>query len=244
MSQSVQIIDANTMIGMHPTHKLDMTVDRLTHEMDAYRIAAGVVVSTIGVFHDHTIGNAVVLEAAKSNNRILPAATVNPKHFFGSATDLAEIRQQGFRVFRFFPAEQDWPIDSPAFAAILKQLAPVKAPVMVDIALPGDAGKVAHAAADYPAPVILCGVSLDTLAGALAAMSAVDNLVIETHDLRVPDALGLLVGRVGADRIVFGSGAPRSSAASSLQYVFSSALTDEDKQKVLGGNIRRILEAV
>ncbi len=242
MSQQIQIIDSNTMIGMHPTHRLDMTAEQLVHDMDAYRIAAGVAVSTIGVFHSDIIGNAAILQAFKANNRIIPAATLNPMSFFGSAADLSAIRQQGFRIFRFFLAEQGWPIDSPAFAGILKQLAPTKSPIMVDIAQPGDAGQVARATADYPAPVILCGVSLDTLAGALAAMSEAPNLVIETHELRVPGALSLIAGRVGADRIVFGSGAPRVSAASSLQYIFSSALSDEDKQKVLGGNIRRILE--
>ena len=231
------------MIGMHPTHRLDLTVERLVRDMDAYRIAAGVAVSTIGVFHNDTLGNAAVLEASKGGNRILPAATINPKTFFGSSSDLSAIREQGFRIFRFFPTEQGWPIDSPAFGAILKLLAPAKPPIMVDIAQPGDVGLVARATVDYPAPVILCGVSLDTLAGALAAMSESSNLVIETHELRVPGALTLITERCGADRIVFGSGAPRSSAASSLQYIFSSALADEDKQKALGGNIKRILEA-
>jgi predicted TIM-barrel fold metal-dependent hydrolase len=243
MSQQIQIIDANTMIGMHPTHRVDLTVEHLVRDMDAYRVAAGVAVSTIGVFHNDILGNAAVMESSKGSNRILPAATINPKTFFGSSSDLSAIRQQGFRIFRFFPAEQGWAIDSPAFGVILKQLAPVKSPIMVDIDRPGDVGLVARMAVDYPAPIILCGVSLDTLSGAVAAMVDSSNLVIETHELRVPGALGLISERCGADRIVFGSGAPRVSAASSLQYIFSSVLSDEDKQKVLGGNIRRILEA-
>lgn len=231
------------MIGMYPTHRFDMTVERLIREMDAYRITAGVAVSTTGVFHDHTIGNAAVLEAAKGSNRIMPAATVNPKHYFGTAADLAAVRQQGFRLFRFFPAQQGWTVDSPALGEILKQLAPLKSAIMVDTSQPGDAGKIARGVSSYPAPVILSGISLDTLSEALAVMSELPNVLIETHALRVPDALCLIAERVGADRMIFGSGAPRSSAASSLQYVYSSALSDEDKQKVLGGNIKRILEA-
>lgn len=231
------------MMGMNPTHRLDMTVERLVRELDAYRIAASVAVSTIGVFHDHTLGNAATLEAAKGNNRIIPAATVNPKRWFGSADDMAAIRQQGFRLFRFFPVEQEWDIESCAFGAILEQLAPLKTPVMIDAAESGEPGKVARMTANYPAAVVLSSISPETLAEALAVMAKTPAMMIEIHELRVPDALSLIADRVGADRIVFGSGAPRRSVAGTLQYVFSSALSDEDKQKVFGGNIRRILEA-
>ena len=243
MSQSIQIIDANTMIGMYPTHRLDMTVERLVRELDAYHIAASMAVSTIGVFHDHTLGNATTLEAAKGNNRIIPAGTVNPKRWFGSASDMSAIRQQGFRLFRFFPVEQGWEIDSSAFGEILEQLAPLKTPIMIDAAESGGPGKVARMTATYPAPVVLSSISPETLTEALAVMAKMPTMMIEIHELRVPDALSLIADRVGADRIVFGSGAPRRSVAGTLQYVFSSALSDEDKQKVFGGNIRRILEA-
>lgn len=231
------------MVGMHPTHKLDITVDRLVREMDAYKVAASVAVSTVGVYHDHVLGNSATLEAAKGANRLVPAATINPVRYFGDATDVAALRQQGFRIFRFFPEEQGWPVDSAAFAQVLKQLTEVKSPVMIDASEPGEPGRIARLAAGYPGPVILSAVGLDTLAEALAAMADVASLMIETHELRVPDALSLIAGRVGADRVVFGSGAPRRSVAGALQYVFSSTLSDEDKQKVLGGNIKRILEA-
>jgi predicted TIM-barrel fold metal-dependent hydrolase len=231
------------MVGMYPTHKLDITVERLVREMDAYRVAASIAVSTIGVFHDHALGNTATLDAAKGANRVIPAATINPKHYFGSASDVAAIRRQGFRLFRFFPDEQGWPVDSPAFAQVLKHLAEIKSPVMIDAAEPGEPGKIARAVADYPSPVILSAVSIETLAEALAAMADAPNLMIETHELRVPDGLSLIADRVGAERIIFGSGAPRRSVAGALQYVYSSALSDEDKQHVLGGNIKRILEA-
>ena len=243
MSDAIHVIDANTMIGMHPTHKLDMTVERVVREMDAFRVASCVAISTISVFHDHALGNAATLEAAKSAPRLIPAATINPKRYLGVSADVAAMREQGFRIFRFFPDEQAWPADSPAFAQVLKQLAEIKAPVMIDAAEPGEPGCIARAVSDYPAPVILSAVSLETLAEALAAMAGLPNLVIETHELRVPDALSLIAERVGAERIVFGSGAPRRSVAGALQYVYSSDLSDGDKRNVLGGNIKRILEA-
>ena len=243
MALNVQIIDANTMFGIHPTHRLDMSVERLICDMDKHSVAASLTLSAVGIFHSHIRGNVMTLEAAKANNRLLPVATINPKNYFGSAADMQAIKAQGFRIFKFHPDEQGWAIGSAAFGEILKQLSPLKAPIMLDASRPGEPTEVGRVTSDYPAPVILCSVSLDVFSEALAVMSQFPILMIETNELHVPGALKMLVDRVGAERIVYGSGAPRCSIASSLQYLLNSELSDEDKQKVLGGNIKRILEA-
>ena len=238
-----QIIDANTMFGAHPAHRLDLSIERLVREMDQYRIAASLTLSTIGVFYNHVKGNASTLEAAKANPRLVPIATLNPQSYFGDASELQNIRSEGFRIFKFYPAEQGWPIDSAAFREALKQLAGLKSPVMVDAGRPGEPTAVGRMAADYPAPVTICSVSGESLSEVLVVASEVPSIFIETHELHVPGALGLLSNRIGSERIIFGSGAPRRSVASSLHYILSSELPDADKQLVLGGNIRRILEA-
>lgn len=243
MALNVQIIDANTMFGIHPKHRLDMSVDRLVREMDRHQIAASLTLSTTGIFHSYVDGNAATLEAAKANKRLVPVATVNPKDYFGSAADIQALRTQGFRIFRFYPDEQGWIVQSAAFSEVLKQTATMKAPVMLNASRPGEPSDIARAVSDYPAPVILCSVSLDVLSEVLAVMAELPNVMLETHELHVPGGLKLVADRVGADRIVFGSGAPRSSVASSLDYVLRSELSEEDKQRILGGNIKRILEA-
>jgi len=243
MTEKMQIVDANTTTGLHPTHKLDISVERLVRDMDEHRIAASLTLSTIGIFHNYAAGNAVTLQAAKANNRLVPMATVNPKDYFGSAADIQAIRKQGFRVFKFFPAEQGWTIDSAAFGEVLKQLATLKVPVMINTAHAGEPSSAGRIASSYPAPVVLCSVSLATLSEAVAVMGELPNVMIETDELHVPGALEMVASRIGADRIIFGSGAPHRSIAASLQYVLSSELSDEDKQRVLGGNIKRILEA-
>jgi predicted TIM-barrel fold metal-dependent hydrolase len=232
------------MIGSHPNHRLDVPAEGLITKMDACRVAASLTLSTIGIFHSFTQGNEISLLAAKANNRLIPVATVNPKTYFGAGDDLSALRAKGFRAIRFFPDEQGWTIDSAAFAAVLKQLAPTKMPVLLETMRSGEPTSVARMVAQYPATVILCSVGLDVLSETLAVMADLPNTVVETHELHVPGALELIAERAGSDRIVFGSGAPRNSVMSSLQYVVSSQLSDEDKQRVLGSNIRRILEAI
>ncbi len=178
-----------------------------------------------------------------ANKRLVPVATVNPRCYFGSVEDLQKLRGQGFRVFRFYPGDQGWPIGSAAFGEVLKQLASVNMQVMVNAALPGEVTVLGRMIADYPAPVILSSVCGETLSEVLAVASTVPNLLVETHALHTPGALELFAQRVGAERIVFGSGAPRHSIASSLYYVLQAELSDSEKELVLGGNIKRILEA-
>lgn len=243
MAAVFQIIDANTTIGAHPDHRLDMSIERLISEMDANKIAGCLAQPTLGIYDSHDRGNAAIIEAVRGNTRLAPVATVNPLRYFGRDEDMQKICALGFRMFRFRPVEQGWAIDSAAFAHVLKQLASANMPFMVDAAHSGGPSAVVRAAAGYTAPVILSSVSLETLSEALAVMADNSNFLIETHELHVPGALEMIAARVGSDRIVFGSGAPLRSTASSLNYITYSELPDEDKQRVLGGNIRRVLEA-
>ncbi|MHB1001043.1 MAG: amidohydrolase family protein [Armatimonadota bacterium] len=244
MAANFQIIDANTTIGAHPDHRLNMSIERLISEMDTHTISGGLAQSTLGIYYSYIRGNAAILEAAKVNNRLVPVASVNPIYYYGASADMQAIRSQGFRIFRFYPGEQNWDIDSLAFKQILDQLAPLKVPIMIDTANAGQPSAMARIAAEYPAPVILFSISMNVLSEALAAAVKYSNVMIETHELHVPGALELISERIGSDRIIFGSGAPLRSIASSLHYITSSDLSDEDKQRVLGGNIRRVLEAV
>lgn len=243
MAENFHIIDASTTVGIHPKHRLDMSVERLVTEMDKFNITSSLSISTIAIFHQSEAGNAVTLDSVKESSRLVPMGTVNPRNYFGRAENMQAIRAQGFRIFKFFPVEQGWVINSTAFGEVLRQLAAFKTPLMINAGRPGDATAIAGMTSQYPAPVVLCSVSLDTLSEAITLMSRLPNLMVETHELHVPGGLELIADRIGADRIVFGSGAPLRSTASSLYYVLDSGLSDSDKQKVLGGNIKRILEA-
>lgn len=237
-----KIIDANTLIGSHPTHRLDLSAERLLRDMATYKITASLTLSTTGVFSDHVSGNARTMDGAKAHKGLVPVATVNPAKYFGTGEDLQQLKTQGFHICKFYPGEQGWPVDSGAFTHVLKQLAPSKMPIMISAETQGEPSRVARLTANYPAPVVLCGVCHENLSEVLAIGSA-PNIMVETHELHIPGALEILAERLGPERVVFGSGAPRRSIAASLYYVMYSELSDEQKQLVLGGNIKRILEA-
>jgi hypothetical protein len=148
---------------------------------------------------------------------------------------------QGFKLFRFFPGEQGWPLDHAVFADILDQLEPTTAPIMINAENIGDASALARVLGGKKHALILEGVVFETLSEADSVMKKHDNIYVETHGIIVPSGLKFLVDQIGAERIIFGSDAPRSSLAGALRYLMESGLSDQDREKVLGGNIKRLL---
>jgi predicted TIM-barrel fold metal-dependent hydrolase len=58
------------------------------------------------------------------------------------------------------------------------------------------------------------------------------------------DVTETAVRELGADRVLFGSDAPGRSFASQLGKVSGAEISDRDKEKILSGNLRKILEPV
>lgn len=81
----------------------------------------------------------------------------------------------------------------------------------------------------------------DFVYGAKAARG-VDNIYCDLAGTDAVDgSVEALVNAVGADRVVFGSDLPGRALTSQLSKVLGSALSDIDKEKILYGNMARIL---
>lgn len=237
----MEIIDANTMFGPCPRTTGDLSLDRLVGAIKRHGVAKSLTLSTVGIFHSYNDGNAETLSQCQGKAELLPAATIDPRAYFAGMKQIPNLVSQGFRLFRFFPGEQGWPLDHAAFEDILDELEPTSAPVMINASRTGDASALGHILGGKKHALILEGVVFETLAEAVAVMRRHDNIYAETHGLVVPGGLKFLADQVGPDRIIFGSDCPRSSLAGALRYVQESGLSDEDKAKVLGGNISRLL---
>ncbi len=237
----MEIIDANTLFGPSPRMTADVSIKKLVESIKRHNVTAGLTLSTVGIFHNYVDGNAETAEECKGKPELMTVATIDPRGYFGKGQVISNLISQGFRLFRFFPGAQGWPLDHAVFEDIMDELEPVSAPVMVNAGRTGDATALAQIIANKEHPLILEGVTFETLAESVAVMRRHQNIYIETHALTVPGGLRFLVGQIGADRIIFGSDCPRSSLGGALRYVMDSEIPEEDMAKVLGGNIKRLL---
>lgn len=237
----MEITDVNTLFGAYPAQHPDSDAEALVSVMQAHEVDYCLTLSTLGLFHRDVEGNAETMRACRAHDHLIPVATLNPMNFWGQPGLIEGITNEPFEMFRFFPHVQKWPYEFAPFAEILKTLGSLpKTTIMVGVAQPGDISRLMRVLGDYPHPVILEGVSRDTLAEALTVLRGSPKVYLETHALRMPDALPLLRDSVGIGRVLFGSDAPGLSLGAALNYVRNSGLSDAEQDAVLGGNAQRL----
>lgn len=237
----MEITDVNTLFGAYPAQHADSSAETLTEAMRAQEVQWCLALSTQGVFHLAAEGNAETLRACRAHDHLIPVATLNPVHFWGQEGLVEGLAENAFEMIRFFPHRQGWPLE---FAPFLRLLSVIgrqeRMPIMVHVSERGEATRLARLLEDFPHPVVLEGVSSDTLAEAMTLMRVHENLYVETHALHAPHALPLLRDVVGIERALFGSDAPGRSLAAALRSVRTSGLSEADQNAVLGGNAQRI----
>jgi predicted TIM-barrel fold metal-dependent hydrolase len=219
----------------------DMSIERLAAAVQGHNVTHALAISTVGVFHGHADGNADTLQSCQNHPELLPVATIDPRGYFGMGNQISSWISQGIRMFRFFPAAQGWPLNHAVFSDVLDELEPTSVPVMISAGRTGDASALAGIIGGRKHPLILENISFETLAEAISVMRKYENICLETHGLTIPSALRFLIDQVGSDRVIFGSGCMRSSLGGALTYVLESEISDQDKAKILGANMKRLL---
>ena len=237
----MEITDVNTLFGAYPAQHADSSPESLVEVMRAQGVNWCLALSTWGLFHSAQAGNEETMRACKAHDHLIPVATVNPVHYWGQEGVLEGIAGGAFEMFRFFPHSQGWPLEFAPFMRILSVLGrSARMPIMVSVEQRGEATQLLRLLDDFPHPVILAGVSPETLTEAVALMRVHENLLLETSALAAPHALPLLRDTSGIGRVLFGSDAPGRSLAAALGYVRSSGLSTADQDAVLSGNAQRV----
>jgi len=236
-----KIIDINTYFGTYPRRKTDLSLSLLTRLMEQNGVSKAATVSMKGILYDYVEGNAETLASCRNNEGLIPAATVDPRKFTGDADDLKLMADQGFGLLRLFPDYQGWP---PRFAPVrstAEALQDTGMPLMVNILTYGTATEFVDMVGDFGIPLILSGIGYWTLSEAISLMKSNERVFVETSHLDSPDAIEVLVERVGPKRLVFGSNAPVTYFKSAYLTVAKSEVPDEEKDMIFHLNAEGIL---
>jgi predicted TIM-barrel fold metal-dependent hydrolase len=238
------IFDAGTLFGPWPQHASDLSLDALLQSMAASNVARSLITATTGIFYDHRQGNAETFEAARRYpQQLFPVGTLDPRAYPECLHEAEARAGEGFRLFRFFPDRQCWPIRYAPFRELLQRCDALKVPIAVAVSHPGEITELADATTFTQAPLLLSGVTPDLLGEALSVMRADGKFYIETTHLLAPGVLEAIRDAMphGADRLVFASYAPLRYFSAALGPVVTSTLNEEHKANVLGGNLKRLL---
>lgn len=236
----MDIIDANTLFGFWPFRRVDMTPQSLFRQMKKHGIKKACTMSAKGIFYDFAQGNEETFQAFQANDWMIPVGTIDLRKFVGYEEEIRKRKEQGFRLFRFFPDYQGWSIESAVFKRILKAFNELRIPLMISMKTV-EMTKLAAATRDFEAPIILESLHYYKTAEALAVMEDTSNTYVETHWLHGPDSIEMFVDKIGAERLIFGSYAPLLYIAPALNRIRYAEITNGQKELILSKNLLRVV---
>jgi predicted TIM-barrel fold metal-dependent hydrolase len=235
------ITDAYTLLGAWPDAEVDLSVEALAAAMQARSVNRALLTHTSAIFYDQTLGNDQVLALAKQHAPLVPVAVINPLVYPACVAEIERCLEAGVRVFRLCPREHRYPMSGhvgplrevfrrlePA-SLILADLADLPAPVLttdVEDLLPG------------PTAFTVSGLGLGTL---LQAAHGGPHVWVETSRLDAGGAVEAAVQHLGAERVVFGSGAPLRSLGSAVMSVQYADIDEAARSAIFEGNVQRLL---
>lgn len=235
------IVDVNTLFGPLPSASSDLNVDALLELMTRHGVQRAYTLSTLGMLLDSAAGNAATRAACSEHAELLPVGTLNPTAFMGDLGGLESLAAERCCLLRFFPEYQGWPVSYVPFHALVRAAAQHRMPLAIGSLRPGEITSLIAVLDDYPAPVILTGVELPTLAEAIAALRERANWFVETSRLLQCGAIAAIARAVGPERLLFGTAAPARPVASALNALRFSGLGADEIRMVAAGNAREVL---
>src|SRR5436309_8090731 len=207
--------------------------------MKARSVARSLAYSAKALFYDASEGNDDTLTVCSQRPELLPVAVLDPRAYPACLEEARKRMSQGVRVFRLFPDRHGYPIDFAPAAELLDELAGQV--VIVTTGQMGVPTALARLVGDTGCRTILDLETAALLGEALAALRRCACLEMTTRGAEAAGALEAAVKAAGAARLVFASGSPLYSLGSALMSVQFAALSEGDRNSILGENISRLL---
>ncbi|RQP09579.1 MAG: hypothetical protein EAS51_11390 [Microbacteriaceae bacterium] len=232
-----------------------LDVAELLAEMDAHGIQASAAHHAVAREHDPATGNAQLITEIADSPRILPVWTVLPSHTdeFPHPDDfVAQARAAGVGLARMFPA-----VDLPGHRLALREwsvgpllsaLERARIPLFLDFLLfrrgepPWD--DIVEVCEHHPdLIVILVDVQGRNNRNLYPLLSRYPGLRVQSSGFNVHNGIEDLCERFGAERLVFGSGAPHGYVGSARFHLDRARISDQERALIASGNLLAMLEA-
>lgn len=187
-------------------------------------------------------GNKDVAEACEKHPDVLLGYAV-PNPYYEDCDIAPYLELPGFRGVKVHGNMQgDLPLNDPGYFAAYELADKKKLPVLFHAWMPSEVKAAADVARRYPNATIILGHSgMTARAEAVEAAKQYDNILIDTAISSTYDnAIEILVDKVGADRVVYGSDMSFFDCIHTLGKIALAKLTDTEKEKILGLNAKEL----
>ena len=236
------IIDVHAEIGSTPVWGVSFTEANLARSMQKYGVQRSVISSTIGNSCDFRRGNAQIAKIVESKKAMLGCVVVNMNYpeqaqqemhaYLTSDQFAALLLTSGIRGRHVTLAETEEILNAhrrfvkPVFLHTPNQEAALAAN---EIAKTFNVMKF-----------VLLGMGGEDWRMATILAERTLNLVLEVSGSSSPDKIQFAVERIGAHRIVYGSGLPYVDPSAIIGLVQDAEISDSDKNNIFEGSALRL----
>jgi len=246
-------IDSCASIGMHgPTDaRIPWKVSSLLDDMEHTGIHGALVWHWIAREYAPTYGNRVLMEEVAGNDRLIPCWVVIPHHTGEMAPGrqlVAEMLAQGVRAAKMFPKRHGYRFNEEVCGELFAALEEAEIPLLIDTGHYEDdkqatIGEVSRICADHSdLRVLLQRTRWEDTRDVYALLLQHPNVYVEFSSFQIHYGLEHLTETIGSDRLLLGTEWPFKSPGAARSFIDYCELADEDKAKVAGGNLARLLK--
>jgi predicted TIM-barrel fold metal-dependent hydrolase len=189
--------------------------------------------------------NAMLFAAAGGDERLVPCPVVLPAALGdvdGEGEQVAGFIARGARAVRIRPATDGWSMEPWCAAALFDALAAHRLPVVCD-PKHVTTEQVAVLAGRWPdLPLIIAGAGYRQMRMLVPLMKTYANVYLSIgSNFTVHRGLESLAARVGAGRLLFGTGFPDAEPTMAITQLMYADLDDEQKRLIGAGNFQRLI---
>ena len=192
-------------------------------------------------------GDIELCEVIKDDSCLFPMWYVMPHHTgeFPAPKELVELMKE-HNVKAVALQGEGWTVGEWTCGELFDVLAEYNIPVMIPVSRIPNAytGLYELLKVHNDLRVILTGVGYTSLRDLYPLLEMFPNLYISTSTYKAYEGIEVTVEKFGAERLVFGSGMPDLSGAASVALITYARISDEDKQKIASGNLKKLLSEV
>ncbi|MBE7030264.1 MAG: hypothetical protein E7409_02420 [Ruminococcaceae bacterium] len=250
---SVPVIDAHTHIvgGGAPVNYFmpNPDPDSMAKKMDRMGVDTTITAPWTGLAYEGSDANNETIGAAKKHPEKFLGYSVCNVNYPGDAEAVIRTHEENPDLFvgiKPYPPYQKFRHTDEICADWYAYANEHHLPALIHTACDDFAEQVDEMADRYPNVTFIMahtGADYFNARKNIAVAKKHPNVVLDiTYTSTARGMVEFLVSEVGAERVIYGSDAPMRDPSPQLGWVCYARISEEDKKKILGGNIKRIME--
>jgi len=246
-AKDILYFDAFTRIGprryKHPGEQWQL--EELLAELSHCSISGALVSSTLSVSYDAMYSNLELSDKLKPHNHLFALWNVLP-HYTGEFPDPQNLerrmQEHGVRAVTINPLSNGWDWTAGTSRDLLQWLNDRKILTITSAAELGGWPSLNRFLGQYQSvPLLVTGTNWIEQRYLLPLLEVHRNLHVSFDRFQINEGLEYLCKRGLADQLIFASDTPTMSAGAHRCYVDYAAISEDERAKVAGGNLIRLL---